>query len=125
VPLEAAELERLRGAPRRDGLVLRSGLHRAVGCAKCDHSGYLDRVALHETLIFDMNDEQRKALAQHLVAHHGSLAGFGGSGLHHLTREAVASQLLQAGLIDVATAEAALATSLLDAPGEADEAQAA
>jgi type II secretory ATPase GspE/PulE/Tfp pilus assembly ATPase PilB-like protein len=121
VGLDPAEFERIRALPRRDGLVLRGAIHRAAGCARCDHTGYLDRVALHETLIFDMDDEQRRALAQHLVAHHGSLAGFTGRGLHHLTRESVASQLLEAGLIDLPTAEAALASSLLEARAQTQE----
>jgi type II secretory ATPase GspE/PulE/Tfp pilus assembly ATPase PilB-like protein len=121
VPLDRVQLERELSLPRHDGLVLRPGLRRAVGCAKCEHTGYLDRVALHETLIFDMNDEQRRTLAQHLVAHHGSLAGFGGPGLHHVTRESVASQLLHAGLIDLPTAEGALATALLDKPAGVEE----
>lgn len=114
VALDPAALERARARPLLQGLNADAALRRAAGCARCDHSGYLDRVALHESLIFDMDDEQRRVLAQHLVAHHGSLAGFHGEGLHHLTRESVACRLLEAGLIDLQTAENALATSLLN-----------
>ena len=41
-------------------------LHRASGCERCGHSGYLGRLAVHEVMV--MNDELRMLVLQHAPA---------------------------------------------------------
>lgn len=72
---------------------------RAVGCPKCEGTGYRGRALMHETLLFDMTDEERHVMSTHLVRQH-SLKGQDNPPFHLVRRSFVASRLLAAGVID-------------------------
>lgn len=85
-----------------------SPLKHAKGCLRCDNTGYRDRVAIHETIIFDIKDEDR-LVAANAVVKSGSISELlGAKGVTWIRRRDVASALLDSGLIDVPTALAAV-----------------
>jgi len=83
---------------------LRAGLRHAKGCQRCEHTGYRERVAVHETIMCDI-DEKERAAAANEVARGGSISALlQAAGVRTIRRRDVALRLLGAGLIDAATA---------------------
>lgn len=111
--LEIGELERLTHQLNHttEGL-LRPGAatrHRA-GCKLCSSSGYRGRVAVHETLMVEENDQLRENFSRWMTAADFSSAAplTHMSGVHFMRRTDTAQTLLQSGVIDAETAMASI-----------------
>lgn len=73
---------------------------RAVGCPRCEMTGYRGRVALHETLIINMSDAQRGELVRR-ASRGGKLVDLDGvPGVVRIRRLDVAQALRDAGVLD-------------------------
>jgi type II secretory ATPase GspE/PulE/Tfp pilus assembly ATPase PilB-like protein len=114
-PLELEQLHALQMDAQshfQAGFSLPRSLYQAVGCPHCDMSGYRGRVALHETLIFDLSDSERMAMGRH-VSQYGTLTGLQDvNGMLVVRRAQVAYQLMECGFVDMATSMTFLAGAL-------------
>jgi len=98
----AKDLERVLGSrlPRT--------LRHTVGCSQCNNTGYKNRVAVHETLIFAGHDKHRDSLARTL-ANRTPIKGLLVSGALRIISQAdTVFTLLASGVMDISTANIAL-----------------
>lgn len=105
---EAEQLGRYLGsATSVPGL---GGLRAAHGCPRCENSGYRGRVALHETMIFNLTEKQRAQASSNISRTGDMNAMLHMEGVHSISRKDVALSLLQGGLIDARTALTVMTT---------------
>lgn len=116
---EAADFHRLA---RRIGVVTPDALRRTAGCPRCEHAGYRGRVALHETCIIDVDEETREAVSRRIASGEHARLLLEAPDVRLIRRRVVAARLLEAGLIDVPTALAAVDLPQTEAISTADEA---
>lgn len=87
---------------------LPSTMRKAVGCSRCNFTGYRGRVAVHETMIFSGNEKHRDALAKSLATR-TPLKGLLDTGaIRMLTQSETVLTLLETGIMDLTTANVAL-----------------
>lgn len=94
-------VERLTG-----GLLnLGGGLKKAVGCARCAGTGYLGRVAVHETLHIPAEEVMRGKFVKAFKAGHVELPAdlIADNGVEFLSRLSTIQVLLDQGVLDWAT----------------------
>lgn len=73
---------------------------RAVGCSRCEMTGYRGRVAVHETLIVNLTDGQRSEVARQ-AAKSAKMVDFQGiAGVTRIGRMEVANTLREEGVLD-------------------------
>lgn len=73
---------------------------RAVGCPRCEMTGYRGRVAVHETLIVNLTDGQRSEVARQ-AAKSAKMVDFQGiAGVTRIGRMEVANTLREEGVLD-------------------------
>lgn len=85
-----------------------TGLRRAVGCPRCEGSGYRGRVALHETTAFEIGDGARDAAVKRIAKGESMQALLDAPGVLTVRRPDVAAKLMEAGLMDAPTVLRAL-----------------
>ena len=82
---------------------------RRAGCPACRQSGYLGRVAIHETVIIPAASALRSAMTSMLFESiHNFQAIFALDGVAHISKHQVMAQLLECHVIDAETVEQAV-----------------
>ena len=104
-PLTQTELEEIEVVETRvtGGLIkVREGLKKAVGCAKCEGTGYRGRVAVHETMHIAKQEDIRAKFVRAFKGHQIELPAdlHMGNGVEFISRFETYQTLLNNGVID-------------------------
>lgn len=98
----AKDIERVLGAS------LPKTLRKAVGCSRCNLSGYKGRVAVHETMVFAGNEKHRDALGKTLSQRAPVKTLLATGAVRMISQNQTVLTLMGHGIMDVPTASIAL-----------------
>ena len=90
------------------GTKLPRTLRKAVGCSRCNGTGYRGRVAVHETMTFSGNEKHRDALARTLASRTPIKSLLATGEVRMMTQVDTVRTLLENGIMDLPTANVAL-----------------
>lgn len=84
------------------------------GCHSCKYTGYHGRCAVHETLVFPVDERIRIPLAKKMLEPGGAQRVTELPGIRHITRQKTLGKLMEAGLMDLKTAQFVVGMELIE-----------